>query len=102
MNIRDAIIKIERERDYLGAACIIIEEIIREKDLKISKRKKDRKTMELAKILEERHDKLRTIDSGLRPNEIVDKVCTEGVMDAMELLHLPNEDVNLSEWLKDD
>lgn len=101
MSIRYCIAKITSERDYLGAANSIVEDIIREKDLQIRKRKKDQITIRVAKMLKEKHAKLRAVDSGLRPDEIVERVCTEGVMEAMERLRLPNEDVNLSEWLKD-
>jgi len=101
MSLRDAILKIERERDYLGAADFMVEDIIREKDLSLGNRRRNQVSRRLAKILKEKHRKLRGVDSGLRPDEIVQKVCTEGVMEAMELLHLPNEDVNLSEWLRD-
>ena len=91
MNTADCIDNITKERDYLGAANSIVENMIREKDLPIGKRKENQITIKVAKVLKEKQAKLRTGDSGLEPNEIAERVCTEGVMKARELLHLPND-----------
>ena len=91
MNIAGCIDKVLKERDYLGAANSIVANIIREKSLQIGKERKDQITIKVAKILKQQHTKLRTVDSGVESDEIVEKVCTLAVMKTMELLHLPND-----------
>lgn len=90
MSTVDCIIEVKRGA-YLRAANTIVESIIREKNLQIGKDRRHQVSITVAKILRGQHTKLGTVDSGAKPDEILEEVCALGVLKAIALLHLPTD-----------
>jgi len=93
MEKADAIICIKKGR-YLPAANFIVKGILQEKIHPLGQRRRDQITRAVARMIREKHTRLRADHIGLKPKELAEQVYNETII---ELMRPANDDGTLSD-----